>query len=75
MIVDCPDCEVVVNADVHCGYEWPPKDSSDTLVKVYLASCPLCSRPIIVGDEFFGTYYRSEHDEEGEEVWSGPFRF
>lgn len=40
------------------------------------ATCPKCSRPLLIGDEFFGVDYRDSSlpDDTGDEIWSGPFR-
>jgi len=76
MLVHCPDCEALVNADVHDTRDWMGDDPADFPTKVSFATCPKCHRPLLVGDEYFGTQYSdpANPDDSGHEIWSGPFR-
>ena len=75
MLVTCPSCEAVVDTEAlaETGW-WPSDDPADFQTTVTFAKCVRCGRPLLIGQELYGTRYRDVDDDEGQEVWSDPFR-
>ena len=71
MLIECANCEAIVDAKEHGSFGHFDPDRYDVPENAYLLECPRCGDPILAGKEFYGTHGEGALERE---VWSEPYR-
>lgn len=66
-LIECPQCEAVVNAEVRGQIQEGPTDEGGGPWLVTLAECPQCQKPVVGFQEYIS-------DEDGNISWTDPAR-